>query len=118
MNILGLRKKEKEQNKGGSCCSEKCDCETMKEAVKNQSEGARVKILGTGCAKCIALEENVKEALKTLGLDTEVDHVKDFADIASYGVMSTPAVVVDGRVVSYGKVLKVEEAVEVLKKVM
>jgi protein-disulfide isomerase len=50
-------------------------------------------------------------------MDTTIDHVRDFAQIASYGVMSTPALVVDGKVVSYGKVLKTEEVVAILKKI-
>jgi len=49
-------------------------------------------------------------------MDTAIDHVRDFAQIASYGVMSTPALVVDGKVVSSGKVLKTEEVVAILKK--
>ena len=62
-------------------------------------------MLGSGCAKCNGLEEAVRAALEELGMDTAVDHVTDFAQIAAYGVMSTPALVVDGRDVSYGKVL-------------
>lgn len=52
-----------------------------------------------------------KAALAQLGMDTAIDHVTDFAQIAAYGVMSTPALVVDGKVVVYGKVLKTEEVV-------
>ena len=50
-----------------------------------------------------------------LGMDTAVEHVRDFEKIAAYGVMTTPALVVDGRVVSYGKVLKKDEVVKILK---
>ena len=50
-------------------------------------------------------------------MDPAIEHVRDFAQIAAYGVMSTPALVVDGQVVSSGKVLKPEEVVEILKKV-
>lgn len=78
---------------------------------------AYVKVLGSGCAKCNQLEAAVKEALATLGMDTSIEHVKDFAQIASYGVMTTPALVVDGKVVSYGKVLKTEEVIKILEKV-
>ncbi len=52
------------------------------------------------------MEDAVRAALTELGMDTSIDHVTDFAQIAAYGVMSTPALVVDGKVVSYGKVLK------------
>ena len=48
-------------------------------------------------------------------MDTAIDHVTDFTQIAAYGVMTTPALVIDGKVVSYGKVLKVDEIVKILK---
>ena len=50
-------------------------------------------------------------------MDTTIDHVTDFAQIAAYGVMTTPALVVDGKVVSYGKVLKKEEAKRIIQKI-
>ncbi len=78
---------------------------------------AYVKVLGSGCAKCNQLEAATKEALEKLGMDTTIEHVKDFTQIAAYGVMSTPALVVDGKVVSYGKVLKTEEVISILEKV-
>ena len=78
---------------------------------------AGVKVLGSGCAKCNALEEAVRAALTELGMDTSIDHVTDFTQIAAYGVMTTPALVVDGKVVSYGKVLKKEEAKALIQKV-
>ena len=86
-----------------------------------QAESAKsaigVKVLGSGCAKCNALEETVLSALEELGMDTTIDDVTDFNQIAAYGVMSTPALVVDGKVVSYGKVLSKDEAVAVIQKV-
>ena len=51
------------------------------------------------------------------GMDATIDHVRDFEKIAAYGVMTTPALVVDGQVVSYGKVLKKDEVISILKKV-
>ena len=74
-------------------------------------------MLGSGCAKCNQLEAATKEALTLLDMDSTIDHVTDFAQIAAYGVMSTPALVVDGKVVSYGKVLKTDEVVKILQKV-
>ena len=56
-------------------------------------------------------------ALRELGMDATIDHVRDFEKIAAYGVMTTPALVVDGQVVSYGKVLKKDEVISILKKV-
>lgn len=73
-------------------------------------------MLGGGCAKCHELENAVKEALAELGMDTSVEMVTDFAQIAAYGVMTTPALVIDGKVVSYGKVLKKEEAKDIIQK--
>jgi small redox-active disulfide protein 2 len=84
---------------------------------KTAGDDAPVKVLGSGCAKCNQLEASVKAALEQLGMDPAIDHVTDFAQIAAYGVMSTPALVVDGKVVSFGKVLKTEEVVALLKKV-
>ncbi len=84
---------------------------------KVQKRGRGVKVLGSGCAKCNALEASTKAALEQLGMDTTIDHVTDFSQIASYGVMTTPALVVDGKVVTYGKVLKTEEVVKILQKV-
>lgn len=78
--------------------------------------GASVKILGSGCDKCNALEAAAREALETLGMDTAMEHVTDFSQIAAYGVMTTPALVVDGKVLSYGKVLKTDEVISLLKK--
>lgn len=81
------------------------------------SHDASIKILGSGCAKCNQLESATKAALAQLGMGTAIDHVTDFAKIAAYGVMTTPALVVDGKVVSYGKVLKTEEVADILKRV-
>jgi small redox-active disulfide protein 2 len=89
----------------------------MAKAEKAKAEGASVKALGSGCAKCNQLEAATKAALEQLGMDATIDHVTDFSQIAAYGVMTTPALVVDGKVVSYGKVLKTDEVVEILKTV-
>ena len=83
---------------------------------KGREEGEReVKVLGSGCSRCIEQERNVRAALGELGVDTQVEHVTDPTRIAAYGVMSTPALVVHGRVVSYGRVLTKGETLKVLK---
>lgn len=110
---MGLFSKKKEETK--SCCGGTCTPESMAEAESTKT-AAGVKVLGSGCAKCNALEESVRSALEELGMDTTIDHVTDFAQIAAYGVMSTPALVVDGKVVSYGKVLSKDEAKSVIQK--
>ncbi len=73
-----------------------------------------VKVLGTGCPKCRKLEEHVREAASRLGTEMAIEKVTGVADIVRYGVMITPALVVDGKVVSVGKVPSVEELVELL----
>ena len=105
---MGLFSKKKEEAKS-CCCGGNCTPEMMAQAEVSKT-AAGVKVLGTGCAKCNALEAATREALGELGMDTAIDHVTDFTQIAAYGVMTTPALVVDGKVVSYGKVLNKEEA--------
>lgn len=68
-----------------------------------------VKILGTGCAKCKKLEANAREAVKELGIEASVEKVENIQDIMAYGVMTTPALVVDEQVKVTGKVLSVED---------
>lgn len=63
-----------------------------------------VKILGPGCTNCAALEKATREAIDRLGLDARVEKVTDYATIAGYGVVATPALVIDERVVSTGRV--------------
>ena len=75
-----------------------------------------IKILGSGCKYCAALEENAKAAVSELSLDAQIEKVTDFAEIAAYGVMSTPALVIDEKVVSAGKVLKPKAIVKLLEK--
>ncbi|MEE1079291.1 MAG: thioredoxin family protein [Agathobacter sp.] len=74
-----------------------------------------VKVLGGGCCKCETLLENTKEAITNLGIDAEVEYITDFAVIGSYGIMSTPAIIVDEKIVSMGKVLKAKEIEKLLQ---
>ena len=115
MALFNFGKKKEETS--SCCCGGNCDTESMAKAESAKVEGASVKILGSGCAKCNQLEAATKAALDQLGMDTTIDHITDFSQIAAYGVMTTPALVVDGKVVSYGKVLKTEEVVKILQKV-
>lgn len=86
-----------------------------KEEKTKKSVSSAVKVLGSGCDKCNALEVAAVQALKELGMDTAIEHVTDFAQIATYGVMTTPALVVDGKVVSSGRVLKKDEVIKILQ---
>ncbi|MGV6474558.1 thioredoxin family protein [Azotobacter vinelandii] len=74
-----------------------------------------IKILGSGCKKCVTLTENTQAALASLGREAEVVKVTDFAEIAAHGVMSTPALAIDDKVVSVGKVLTPSEVEALLK---
>jgi small redox-active disulfide protein 2 len=73
-----------------------------------------VKILGSGCANCHRLEANTRDALATLGLEATVEKVTDFGDIASYGVMRTPGLVVDEQVLVSGRVPDAREIATLL----
>jgi small redox-active disulfide protein 2 len=75
----------------------------------------KIEILGTGCPKCKALEEATKQAVAKVGGFHEVVKVEDVVEIMNYGVMSTPALVVDGEVKSSGKILGIEEIIGFLK---
>jgi small redox-active disulfide protein 2 len=77
-----------------------------------------IKILGSGCRNCIQLTENTKAALKDMGIEAEIIKVEDFKEIVAYGVMSTPALVFDEKVVSVGKVLKPKEIIGLIEKIL
>ena len=75
-----------------------------------------IKVLGPGCAKCQQTEKIVKEAVAEAGVEAQVEKITDIMKIMTYGVMGTPAVVVDGQVKSSGKVPKKEEVINWIKK--
>ncbi len=74
-----------------------------------------IKILGSGCRNCAKLQENTEKALKEIGMEAEVLKVEDFEEIMEYGVMTTPGLVVDDKVIASGKVLKPKEIVKALQ---
>lgn len=75
----------------------------------------KIEVLGTGCAKCQKLEENAKQAVKLSGADAMVTKVSDINQITDYGVMVTPALVIDGKVKVAGKIPTAEAIAEWLK---
>lgn len=76
----------------------------------------KIEILGVGCPKCKQLTANTEAAIKELNIAAEISKVTDIAKITEYGVMMTPALAVDGTVVSAGKVLSKEEIKKILTK--
>jgi small redox-active disulfide protein 2 len=68
-----------------------------------------IKILGSGCMNCKKLYANAEEAAKELGVDVTMTKIEDFKEIAKYGVMRTPAIVIDEKLKSFGRVCTIEE---------
>ncbi len=79
-------------------------CEETKSGVRAESSCAPVKVLGAGCPRCRELDAAVRSVLEELGSEAAVEHVTDFPSIAAYGVMSTPALVINGKVAECGRV--------------
>ncbi|MGC1504671.1 MAG: thioredoxin family protein [Sulfitobacter sp.] len=77
----------------------------------------QIKILGSGCKKCVALADNAKAAAQTAGIDVDIEKVTDIVAIAGYGVMSTPGLVINEKVIASGKVLSAAEIAVLLEKV-
>ena len=71
-----------------------------------------IKVLGGGCCKCENLLEAVKEAVSEKGIEAEIEYITDMSKIMEYGIMSTPALMVDNKVVSMGQVLKAKEVMK------
>jgi len=75
----------------------------------------KIKVLGPGCPNCKVLEANTKKALEELKIKADMEKVTDIAKIMEYGIMSTPALVIDEKVVSYGRVLSPNEIKKFLR---
>ena len=121
--------KQKEEEKKACCCGSEpqaeesaCCCTPKAEEAASCCCGAPVegiccvKVLGAGCKACPEQFENAKAAVKAMGLDVEVEYITDMEKVMAYGVMSMPAIVVNEKVVSMGKVLKAADVEKLLHK--
>lgn len=102
-------------------CDCNCSASETNDIVNDCCDAAKggiccINVLGTGCKNCHILLENTKEALKAMGLSIEVEYITDMQKIMEYGIMSTPALVVNEKVVSSGKVLKSGDVEKLLHK--
>lgn len=118
MKLFSFKKKKDVAPAPAGCgCGCGCGSNAVETPPSQTYTAGSVKVLGSGCQNCNDLEVAVAEALAELNMDPTVIHVTDFTEIAKYGVMSTPALVVDETVVSMGKTLKKDEVLSILKKI-
>lgn len=116
MALFGFGKKKEDSTpccggqevKGACACGGQCGISDI--------EKARFIVLGACCQKSADTFANVKQAVAELGFADEVLNIGDAVQIAKYGVMQTPALVINSKVVSYGKLIKVEEAKKLIEK--
>lgn len=122
MALFNLGKNKEEENKKPVCaCNSGCSTSESDKIENDCCNAAKdgiccIKVLGSGCKSCHALLESTKEAVKAMGLSVEVEYVTDMQKIMEYGVMSMPALVVNEKVVSMGKVLKSGDVEKLLHK--
>ena len=133
MALFNFGKKKEEEKKAPTCCcgteaqAEKtvgCCCGSAAKAEEAPKTccGAPVdgiccvKVLGAGCKSCHEQYENAKAAVQAMGLNIEVEYITDMEKVMEYGVMRMPAIVVNDKVVSMGKVLKAADVETLLRK--
>ena len=87
----------------------------LKQGGDASAQTERILVLGAGCPECRSLERSVQRALEEMNANVTVGHVTDYAEMAKYGVMSTPALVIDGKVVSAGRALNQKDVLRLLK---
>ena len=122
MALFNFGKKKEEEKKAPACaCNCGCPTSEVSEITNDCCSEAKngiccIKVLGAGCKSCHEQYENAKEAVKTMGLSVEVEYITDMQKVMEYGVMSMPALVVNEKVVSMGKVLKVADVENLLHK--
>ena len=120
MSLFHFGKKKEEEKKAPACaCNCGCPSGEVSEITSDCCSEAKdgiccIKVLGAGCASCRQQYENAKEAVKNMGLSVEVAYITDMAKVMEYGVMSMPALVVNEKVVSKGRVLKAADVEKLL----
>ena len=116
MKLFDFGKKKEEKKPAPACC---CGQSGQQETAACCSAPAgaitSVKVLGAGCKACHAMYEYVQAAVQALGLSVEVEYITDMEKVMAYGVMSMPAIVVNEKMVSMGKVLKAAEVEALLR---
>ena len=115
------KKKDEKQETSGCACS--CSCGAIEASdiqtpycPQAETGICCIKVLGAGCKSCHEQYENAKEAVKSMGLSVEVEYITDMQRVMEYGVMSMPAIVVNEKVISMGKVLKAADVEKLLRK--
>ena len=122
MSLFHFGKKKEEEKKAPACaCNCGCPSGEVSEITSDCCSEAKdgiccIKVLGAGCKSCHEQQEYAKEAVNTMGLSVEVEYITDMQKVMEYGVMSMPALVVNEKVVSMGKVLKASEVEKLLRK--
>ena len=134
MALFNFGKKKEEEKKALTCCCGSTDTQAVETAggcccsAPEENESAScccgapvdgiccIKVLGAGCKSCHEQYENATAAVKALGLPVEVEYITDMEKVMGYGVMSMPAIVVNDKVVSMGKVLKAADVEKLLHK--
>ena len=128
MSLFGFGKKKQEEPQVSSCCygasgteQDACCCCCASGTGQDACCGASakgilsIKVLGAGCKSCHALYENTQAAVKAMGLDVAVEYITDMEKVMTYGVMSMPALVVNEKAVSTGRVLKAADVEKLLR---
>ena len=116
MALFGFGKKKEEKKAPTCCCCENENKESVDCGKEISGDISGIKVLGAGCKSCHEQYENAKKAVNSLGLSVEVEYITDMEKVMEYGVMSMPAIVVNEKVVSMGKVLKASEVEQLLQK--
>ena len=121
MALFNFKKKKEEKETPHCACNCGCSAGEASEITNDCCPEAKcgiccIKVLGAGCRSCREQYENAKEAVELMGLSVEVEYITDMQKVMEYGIMSMPAIVVNEKVVSMGKVLKAVDVEKLLHK--